>query len=80
MDNGADVNLASNTNNFFTSPLLSAYFKKNMPLVITLLSYNADVEGAIQLAEKGNGFKLKQEDLDLLRSIGNIADLVTIRK
>lgn len=47
LQNGADVNIASDTNNFFTNSLLSAYYKKNLDLVILLLQYNADVELAI---------------------------------
>jgi ankyrin repeat protein len=42
LEKGADVNLGTN-NQFFTSPLLSAYFKKNLELVNILLQYNADV-------------------------------------
>ncbi len=59
LENGADVDTASNTNSFFTNPLLSAYFKKSLDLVILLLQYNADVELAIELSNKGTGLKLK---------------------
>lgn len=80
LENGADPNLASNINGFYTSPLISGYLKKNLELVVILAQYNVDVEDSIEMSQKGHGFKLSDEDVNFLRSVGNIAHLVRKRK
>ena len=72
--------MPSNTNNFYTNPLLSAFVKKNIDLVILLLKNRADVEETIELSQRGMGFKLTDEDVKLLRSLGNISTLVRKRR
>lgn len=54
---GADPNLGS-TQRFLNIPLISATFKQNEKMIVMLISYGANVEEALDLAEKNKGFPL----------------------
>ena len=54
---GADPNIGS-VKNFLNIPLISAVFKGNKEMMIMLISYGADVEAALKLAEEKKGFPI----------------------
>jgi hypothetical protein len=68
---GADPNLGS-TQQFLNIPLISATFKQNEKMIVMLISYGANVEEALALAEKNKGFPLSQQQKDLLHSASNL--------
>jgi hypothetical protein len=55
----ADPNLGSEQR-FLNIPLISATFKNNEKMIVMLISYGANVEDALALAEKNKGFPITQ--------------------
>jgi Flp pilus assembly protein TadB len=76
---GADPNLGS-SERFLNIPLISATFKQNEKMIVMLISYGANVEEALDLAEKNKGFPLRQEQKDLLNSASNLEKLIRRRR
>ena len=61
LSKGANPNIGS-TKNFINLPLISATVKKNMDLIILLISYGADIEQAFELTrDHKSGFTLTEE-------------------
>lgn len=61
-------------------PLISATFKNNEKMIVMLISYGANVEEALTLAEKNKGFPITQEQKDLLISASNLESLIRRRR
>lgn len=49
-------------------------------MIVMLISYGANVEEALDLAEKNKGFPLRQEQKDLLNSASNLEKLIRRRR
>jgi hypothetical protein len=45
---------------FLNIPLISATFKNNQKMIVMLISYGANVDDALTLAEKNKGFPISE--------------------
>lgn len=59
LKHGADPNLGS-MERFLNIPLISATFKNNQKMIVMLISYGANVDEALTLAEKNKGFPITE--------------------
>ena len=57
LKHGADPNLGS-MEKFLNIPLISATFKNNQKMIVMLISYGANVDEALDLADKKKGFPI----------------------
>jgi hypothetical protein len=76
---GANPNLGS-IKSFLNLPIISATFKNNRQMMIILISYGADIEIALELADQNKGFPITQEQRQLLRSASNLESIIRRRR
>lgn len=76
---GANPNLGS-IKSFLNLPIISATFKNNRQMMVLLISYGADIEVALELADQNKGFPISQEQRQLLRSASNLESIIRRRR